>query len=66
MNDTELNNLLSDKDVANIIKLSPSWIRKQRYLRKNNQEHVFAVDPVLVGESPRYRQTDVFLWLQQL
>jgi hypothetical protein len=58
--------LLNDKDIAAELCLSCSWVRKQRWLRRHGQDHVFAVDPVLIGQVPRYRSQDVREWIDAL
>ncbi len=58
--------LLSDEDIAKILKLTPAWVRKQRYLRRKECPHAFDIDPVLVGGMPRYRYMDVQNWVNGL
>jgi predicted DNA-binding transcriptional regulator AlpA len=55
--------LVRDADIAQRIAMSQSWLRKQRMLRRQGEEHVFAVDPVMIGSSPRYRAEEVDAWL---
>jgi hypothetical protein len=57
---------LSDQDVAKILRLSPAWVRKQRYLRSGGESHVLSIDPVYIGSSPRYRLADFNKWLVSL
>jgi predicted DNA-binding transcriptional regulator AlpA len=59
-------NLLSDEQVAKLLNLSVAWIRKQRYLRRKDQPHVFTVEPVLIGGVPRYRPSEIQSWLASL
>lgn len=54
---------LSDKDVAIILSISPSWVRKQRFLRNKNEPHVLDIDPVYLGKSPRYRSNEISEWI---
>ena len=49
----------NDRDVARLLGMSPSWIRVQRYYRRHGRDHVLAIDPVMIGSSPRYRRDDV-------
>jgi hypothetical protein len=56
----------SDRDIATELRMSVSWVRKQRWLRRHGKDHVFAVDPVLIGNIPRYRQSDVQNWMDGL
>ena len=58
--------LLRDKDVANLLGLSPSWVRVQRWKRRDGQDHTLTVDPVLIGTSPRYKTTDIEEWITTL
>ena len=61
MNNTQFWN---DKEIATQLKLSLSWVRKQRFLRRHGKEHVFTVDPVMIGSVPRYRHEDVQAWIE--
>lgn len=58
--------LLNDKEVAKALALSPSWVRKQRYLRQRGLPHQLTVDPIRVGRSPRYRREDMEKWMEGL
>lgn len=49
----------TDKDIARLLCLSPSWVRVQRHKRKHGLEHVLSVDPIHIGSSPRYIKTQV-------
>jgi len=55
--------LIRDRDVARLLSMSCSWVRKQRMLRRGDEPHVLAIDPVLIGSTPRYRVSDVEAWL---
>lgn len=71
MNTTELldtppANLLNDEQVATLLGFSTAWVRKQRYLKRKGQPHVFMVAPVMIGNVPRYRQAEVMAWLNSL
>jgi len=57
---------LNDADIASELCLSLSWVRKQRWLRRHEMEHVFTVDPVMIGSVPRYRNDDVQAWMEGL
>ncbi len=63
MTDTKFWN---DKEIATQLRLSLSWVRKQRWLRRHGKEHVFTVDPVMIGAVPRYRHEDVQSWIDGL
>lgn len=58
--------LISDKEVARLVSMSPSWVRKERFNRRHGQPHCFEIDPVMIGTSPRYRLADVTTWIEQL
>jgi len=58
--------LMSDDDIALHLSLSVSWVRKQRWLRKRNEDHSLTIDPVHIGKTPRYRTEDFQAWLDDL
>jgi hypothetical protein len=58
--------LLSDEQVANLLKFSVAWLRKQRYLKRKGKPHILTVDPVMIGGTPRYRLSDIGTWLSSL
>jgi len=58
--------LVDDRAIAHITSMSPSWVRKQRWLRRHNQEHIFTITPIMIGTSPRYRIEDVEAWINEL
>lgn len=58
--------LICDKQVAQLINMSPSWVRSQRWKRKHNLDHSFTVDPIMIGTCPRYKQCDVENWIYSL
>jgi predicted DNA-binding transcriptional regulator AlpA len=71
MNDTTATSniagaFLSDKDLAEVLGMSQSWVRKQRHLRARGQDHVLTLNPVYLGKSPRYRQSEFSEWFNQL
>ena len=57
---------LSDKEIASELCMSRSWVRKQRWLRRCGEDHVFTVDPILIGKTPRYRRDAVEAWINGL
>ena len=57
---------INDKDIASELCMSRSWVRKQRWLRRHEKEHVFTVDPVMIGSVPRYRYGEVQAWMEAL
>jgi hypothetical protein len=56
--------LYSDSDLASILRMSRSWIRKQRMLRRAGQPHVLTIDPIMIGSCPRYWPVDIKAWLE--
>lgn len=67
---TEISNIagafLSDKDLAEVLGMSQSWIRKQRYLRAKEEDHILTIDPIYLGRSPRYRASSFYKWMAAL
>ena len=59
------NKLVNDLDIAGLLSISRSWVRKERFSRRHGKPHVFDVDPVLIGTSPRYRMVDVLAWIER-
>lgn len=43
----------TDKDIARLLNLSPSWVRGQRHKRAHDLPHIFTVEPRYIGSSPR-------------
>jgi predicted DNA-binding transcriptional regulator AlpA len=58
--------LICDKEVARLIGMSPSWVRVQRWKRRKKEDHVFTIDPILIGSSPRYKAEDINAWIASL
>ena len=58
--------LVDDAQIAERLSMSRSFIRKQRFLRRRGLPHVFDIDPVMIGSSPRYRLEDVMAWIDAL
>lgn len=56
----------SDKDLAKLVSMSPSWVRKQRMLRNRGENHSLTVDPIYIGNSPRYLIAEIRNWLEGL
>jgi predicted DNA-binding transcriptional regulator AlpA len=56
--------LYSDADLALLLRMSRSWIRKERMRRRTGLPHHLTIDPVMIGSCPRYRVSDVEAWLQ--
>jgi hypothetical protein len=58
--------LWSDADLAVVLRVSRSWIRKQRMLRRAGRPHSLKVDPVLIGSGtcPRYVASEIDAWIQ--
>jgi hypothetical protein len=60
-----MDRLLCDFDIASLLRMSGSWVRKQRMLRRAGLPHVLAVDPIMIGTCPRYRLAEIEAWLTQ-
>ena len=60
-----LENLLSDKQVASLLDFSVAWIQKERWKRKSGKPHILNIDPVIIGNTPRYRASDISAWIDQ-
>ena len=58
--------LIDDAEIARLLSMSRSWVRKQRFLRRRGLSHVFDIDPVMIGSVPRYRLEDVLAWISAL
>ena len=52
-------NFLRDREVAHFFAMSTSWVRGQRLKRLHGKDHVLAIDPIYVGDSPRYLASEV-------
>jgi hypothetical protein len=49
----------TDKDVARILGMSPSWVRGQRHKRRHGQPCTFNLRPCYIGSCARYVRGDV-------
>ena len=58
--------LVNDAEIARLLCMSRSWVRKQRFNRRRGLLHVFDIDPVMIGSVPRYRLEDVRAWISAL
>lgn len=58
--------LLNDADIAALVAMSRSWVRKQRFNRRHKIAHALTVDPILIGSTPRYRHAEVTAWIASL
>lgn len=56
--------LCSDSDLASLLRISRSWVRKQRMYRRAGLTHALTIDPIMIGSRPRYRLADVEAWLE--
>ena len=45
---------LTDKELADALRLKASTIRSQRHKRRHGEDHWLTIDPVMIGHSPRY------------
>ncbi len=62
---TQRSYLLNDADLAAMLRMSRSWVRKERFNRRHGLPHALDVDPVLIGSVPRYRADDISTWLER-
>lgn len=53
---------VSDSDIAHILGMSKSWVRKERFNRRHGHPHILDIDPIYFGSSPRYSEADVIRW----
>lgn len=58
--------LLSDRDVARCLSLSPSWVRGQRHKRRHGQPHILTVDARYIGSCPRYVRAEIDAFVQTI
>jgi hypothetical protein len=56
---------MNDKEIARIFKMSPSWVRGERFKRRHQLPHYLAIDPRLIGSRPRYVRAEVEALVQQ-
>lgn len=56
----------TDKDVARLLKMSPAWVRVQRYKRRHNQPHILDLEPRMIGACPRYVRAEVETLIDRL
>lgn len=49
----------TDKDVARLLSMSPSWVRVQRLKRRRKEPHILDLDPRMIGSCPRYVRAEV-------
>jgi predicted DNA-binding transcriptional regulator AlpA len=57
--------LIGDGEIAQLISLSKSWVRKQRFSRRHGLPHVLDIDPVMIGGCPRYPREEFLAWLER-
>ena len=58
--------LVKDREVAEMTSMSQSWVRQERFRRRKGLHHVLNIDPVMIGNSPRYRIEDLEAFLTNL
>jgi hypothetical protein len=63
--DNKLEPLMTDGDIASLVRMSDSWVRQQRSNRKHGRSHTLTIDPVYVNDSPRYRKSEVQRWFEE-
>lgn len=49
----------SDKDVARILNISPTWVRQQRFRRAHKLPNGFDLEPCRIGGCVRYVADEV-------
>ena len=49
----------TDKDIARILRMSPAWVRGQRYKRRHGQPCVLDLEPRYIGSCARYVRQEV-------
>ena len=57
--------LLKDRDIGDLVGKSESWVRQERSNRQHGRPHIRTVDPVMVGDSPRYRRNEIAEWFSR-
>ena len=58
--------LIRDADIADMLGMSRSWVRKERFNRRRGLPHTLTIDPVMIGSAPRYRRSEVMDWATYL
>lgn len=58
--------LVDDAIIADLLSMSRSWVRKERFNRRHSLPHTFDVDPIMIGSSPRYRIEEVEAFIARL
>ena len=58
--------LVSDAEVARLLSVSRSWVRKERFNRRHGHPHTLSLEPVILGSIPRYRFQEVLAWIDGL
>ena len=48
----------TDKDIARILRMSPAWVRGQRYKRRHGLPCTFDLEPRYIGTCARYVRDD--------
>lgn len=56
----------SDKDVARLLNMSPSWVRGQRFKRKREEPHFLDLEPRYIGRCARYSRGEVEAFVASL
>ena len=58
--------LLKDKQIADLLAVSSSWVRKERFNRRHGLAHSLSIDPIMIGSVPRYRESEFRSWCDSL
>lgn len=56
----------SDKDVARLLNMSPSWVRGQRFKRRRDEPHILDLEPRYIGRCARYSREEVEAFVASL
>jgi hypothetical protein len=49
----------NDNEIAALLGMSASWVRGERFKRKNGKKHTLSIDPVYIGKMPKYHRSDI-------
>jgi hypothetical protein len=58
--------LIGDGEIAKLLRMSKSWVRKQRFNRRHGLPHELTIDPIMIGSIPRYAIEEVQAWIEAL
>ena len=58
--------LVNDRQIADMLCMSVSWVRGQRFKRRHGEQHTLTLDPVMIASVPRYRRSEVIALVNRL